>query len=127
VRFLLAGGLNTLFGFSAANFIYFLLHDKINLTSILIYSHVINVTFSFFIQKYFVFRASGNIIKQYLKAHFVNIVNFFINSFFIWIFVKKFFFVFWASLLITSFISIAFLYFLHMNFTFKGVFDEEDN
>lgn len=68
LRFLIAGGVNTLVGLSVYPLLYLLL-DPLGwgYIKVLLLAQVICITFSFVSNKYFVFKTKGNIHKEYAK------------------------------------------------------------
>ena len=64
IRFLLVGGFNTLCSYLL--FLGFLLFFQYQMTLIITYALSINI--SIFTMRYFVFRAKGKILPQYIKA-----------------------------------------------------------
>ena len=67
VRYLMAGGLNTAVGLGMYPFLYIAIGKHFGYMGILVISQIICVTFSFFVNKFFVFRTKGNISAEYLK------------------------------------------------------------
>lgn len=68
LRFLIAGGLNTLVGLSLYPILYFALKPfGVGYIQVLLLAQIICITFSFVSNKYFVFKTKGNIKKEYVK------------------------------------------------------------
>jgi len=68
LRFLVAGGVNTLVGLSVYPLLYLLLEPLgWGYIQVLLLAQVICITFSFISNKYFVFKTKGNIHKEYVK------------------------------------------------------------
>ena len=68
LRFLIAGGINTLVGLSVYPLLYLLLEPLgWGYIQVLLLAQVICITFSFVSNKYFVFKTRGNIHKEYVK------------------------------------------------------------
>jgi putative flippase GtrA len=68
VRFLLVGGLNTLFGLAIYPVLYYLMASlNLHYLSILIVSQIISITFAFFTTKHLVFRTTGRYLSEYGK------------------------------------------------------------
>lgn len=68
LRFLIAGGVNTLVGLSVYPLLYLWLEPLgLGYIQILLIAQVICITFSFISNKYFVFKTKGNIRKEYVK------------------------------------------------------------
>lgn len=68
LRFLIAGGVNTIVGLSVYPLLYILLKPiGLGYMEVLFLAQVICITFSFLSNKYFVFKTKGNIKKEYVK------------------------------------------------------------
>lgn len=68
VRFLIAGGVNTLVGLSVYPILFIVLQPVgFGYMEVLFLAQVICITFSFISNKYFVFKTKGNIRKEYIK------------------------------------------------------------
>jgi putative flippase GtrA len=79
-RFLIVGGINTIFGFSIYPLIYLLTRGfDIFYVWVLVPSQIIAVSFSFATYKYFVYKTSGNHIREYGKFSFFHVVMFTLN------------------------------------------------
>ena len=71
IRFLIAGGWNTIFGYASFAGLYWLLSHKVHYLVILTGVTVINITMAFLTHKFFVFRTRGNYLKEYLRYYIV--------------------------------------------------------
>ena len=71
ILYLLAGGFNTAFGYSAGMLLYFLFRNFLNTFIISLLANFFTISTSFFIYKFFVFKTKGNWINEYLKCFFV--------------------------------------------------------
>jgi len=68
LRFLIAGGLNTLVGLSIYPLFYIFLEPMgFGYIQVLLFSQIFCITFSFISNKYFVFRTKGNVKEEYLR------------------------------------------------------------
>lgn len=68
LRFLIAGGVNTIVGLSVYPLLYIALEPLgIGYFQVLILSQFPSITFSFITNKYFVFRTKGNLKREYIK------------------------------------------------------------
>ena len=120
VKFLFVGALNTVFSYINSILIYFFLNQKVALIFILIISHLINVTFSFMTNKFFVFNSYNRIRIEYIKFHMVYLVNFLFNIFLLWLLVTKFNIPYWLALIITMVLSVIYSFLAHLKFTFRS-------
>ena len=86
VRFLVAGGFNTLFGVADSLLLLKLLlmvapaQPKLMGTVAVAASSVVNIAFSFLTYKWFVFRTKGNYLREYLRSLTVYLPSLAINT-----------------------------------------------
>ena len=67
LRFLVAGGWNTLFGYLTFVALYALLHDRLHYLLIGVLSHAIAVVNAFVAHRFFVFRSRGSWRGEFLR------------------------------------------------------------
>jgi putative flippase GtrA len=80
LRFLLIGGVNTLFGISTFSILYYLLQNShIHYLIILFIAQLIAINFSYFSNKFLVFQTEGNFVNEYPKFFFYQILVFLLN------------------------------------------------
>ena len=119
IRYLTAGGFNTVLGYSISVGLYSLLHPHLHIVLISLITSVITVTLSFSTYKYFVFKTKDDWMKEYIRSYSVYGVSIVLGIFFIWILVDLVQIPFWiaqmAVLILTAFIS----YVGHKNYTFN--------
>jgi len=119
IRFLTFGFLNTVFGYLFSIIIYEIFKNHLSLFIILLISHIITVTFSFFNYRLFVFNSKKSMLNEYAKIHLVYISSFFINFLIVWILYNYLLWSFWLSRLIAILFLVCYNYFAHSRFTFK--------
>jgi putative flippase GtrA len=71
IRFLLAGGWNTAFGYFSFAALYLLFADSIHYMILVIISNILSITNAFISYKFFVFKSKGPVIKEYLRFYLV--------------------------------------------------------
>jgi putative flippase GtrA len=76
IRYLIAGGYNTLFGFAVFTGLFFLLESSLHYIVIASIAQIINITNSYVVYRVFVFRSRGRIITEYLRIYLVYGVSF---------------------------------------------------
>lgn len=76
IRYLIAGGYNTVFGFAVFSGLYLLLEHQVHYLFIAVVAQVIGITNSFLVYRYLVFKSRGNIIYEYLRIYVVYGVSF---------------------------------------------------
>ena len=80
IRFLIAGGVNTMVGLSVYPLLYLLLVPiGLGYLGVLIISQLICITFSFVSNKYFVFKTQGNLNAEYTKFFVFHAFYFLLN------------------------------------------------
>lgn len=120
VRFLMAGGFNTIIGLSVYPALYILLSKfGFGYIEILIPAQIIAITFSFVTNKYFVFKTIGNLKAEYLKFIVFHGIYFFLNLIFLPFFVEIFGMSPILSQIIFSIFVIMLSYSWHTYITFK--------
>jgi putative flippase GtrA len=67
VRFLIAGGWNTLFGYAVYAIPYYFLHKWVHYMVIAVVGNVFAITMAYVTHKFFVFRTKGNVLREYVK------------------------------------------------------------
>lgn len=120
LRYLVAGGINTLFGYVVSLVFYYNLNQELDLVLILIITNIVSISFSFLIYKIFVFKTPGNWIKEYLRCYLVYGFTAIISSACIWILVEKIALSYWIAQTLAIIIIILASYTLHNNYTFKA-------
>lgn len=116
IRFVLVGGFNT-----CLSYILFLLFEHwigYKIGVLITYAIAINV--SIFTMRYYVFRATGYILKQYIKAASVYAFMIIANYIFLavtidWLGLKA-----WLAQALFTFISTITTYFLHKKVSFRS-------
>ncbi len=72
-RYLVVGGLNTLFGYSTFAGLNYLLTGRVPYAYMVasVLSSVVSISFAFVGYKFFVFRTKGNFLREYLRTYVV--------------------------------------------------------
>jgi putative flippase GtrA len=120
IRYLLAGGWNTVFGYSAGMLIYNFLSATTHILLIGIFTNLLTITMSFLTYKFFVFRSKNQWFKEYLKSFLVYGISAIFGILALWIMVDYLSIAFWFSQAIIVILTIIFSYLSHKNFTFKS-------
>ena len=116
LRFVLVGGFNT--SCSYLLFLLILLVFRYQITLILSYALGINI--SIFTMRYFVFRAKGKILPQYIKAGTSYLMIIPTNYLFLYIFTDVLKIEVRLSQALFTIISAITIYYLHKNVNFKS-------
>ena len=72
VRYLIAGGWNTLFGYGVFVGLLYLLQRWVHYMVLAVVCNVLAITMAFATHKLFVFRTRGNVLREYLKFYGVQ-------------------------------------------------------
>jgi len=71
IRYLLIGGINTVFGYFVTVFFYYSLTNVLHTLAILGLAHIFAISFSFLTNKLFVFKTNRKWVSEYLRYFFV--------------------------------------------------------
>lgn len=119
LRYLLAGGWNTVFGYATSVGLYALLADKLHITLIAGIASIVSISMSFLSYKLFVFKTSGNWLIEYGRSYLVYGGMSIFGIILIWIFVDFFGWKMWYAQLPVMLITVGTSYLGHKFFTFK--------
>ena len=76
IRYLIAGGYNTVFGFAVFTGLFFLLESDLHYLGIAILTQIISITNSYIVYRVFVFKSRGRIIYEYFRIYIVYGISF---------------------------------------------------
>ncbi|MDA0978232.1 MAG: GtrA family protein [Proteobacteria bacterium] len=119
IRYLVAGGYNTLFAFLVFAGLYLLLEHQLHYLLIALVSQVIAITNAFLVYRYLVFKSDGNFLAEYFRTYLVYGVSFLVNLGMLAALVEV------AGLHpilaqgLTVFVTVIISYFGHSRFTFR--------
>lgn len=116
---MVAGGVNTVFGYTLSLLFYYRLHQDLSLVYILIITNIVSISISFLNYKIFVFKTPGNWIKEYLRCYLVYGFIAIISSILTWILVERISINFWIAQALTIITITISSYILHNKYTFK--------
>jgi len=119
VRYLIAGGWNTLFGYVISLILYGLLRTKYHIVLISILANIIAITSAFILYKFYVFKTKGNYLKEYLRIYLTYGLSAILGILAIWILVDKLRIEFWIAQSSIMFFMIIFTYLFNSRYTFK--------
>ena len=119
IRFLLVGTFNAGVSYLIyAGLLYFILGEKYYQVSLAL-AWIISSIVSFTTQKNLVFKAKGNIFKQYFKCCLTWFFSYLLNAFLLWFFVQKLFINAYLGQIIATGICAVFNYILFKTFAFR--------
>jgi putative flippase GtrA len=119
LRYLLVGGINTIFGYVISNLVYYSFSKYLHILIIGIIANIICITFSFLTYKKLVFRTKENWLKEYFRCYLVYGLIAFIGIFAMWILVDGCSLPFWLSQGVITIFIVLFSYICHSRFSFK--------
>lgn len=119
LRYLLAGGWNTVFGYATSVGLYVFLADKLHIMVIAAIANIFAITMSFMTYKLFVFKTSGDWLLEYGRSYIVYGGMAIFGIVLIWIFVDILKWQIWYSQALVILITVGISYMGHKFFTFK--------
>jgi putative flippase GtrA len=119
VRYLIAGGWNTLFGYLSGVLLYYLLRDHFHVVEIAILGNVIAITMAFVTYKMFVFQTKGNWLAEYLRTYLVYGGIAIVGIGLLWILVDGLVLPFWIAQGLVIAVTVVISYLSHSRFTFR--------
>jgi putative flippase GtrA len=119
LRYLLAGGWNTIFGYGVSVGLYTLLADKLHITVIAAVANIITITMSFSTYKLFVFKTQGNWLHEYARSYVIYGGMAIFGIILLWILVDFLGWPIWYAQALVILITVGASYFGHKFFTFK--------
>lgn len=120
LRYLVVGGWNTFFGYFMMILLFNLLHSKIHVVIIATISSIISITMSYLTYKKFVFKTSGNWLREWLRCFFVYSTASFFSIIMLWVLVDIVGLNIYIAQLSVMLIVVLASYISHKNFTFKN-------
>ena len=120
LRYLIAGGWNTFFGYIITVGLYYWLTGYVNTLLILGIAHFLAITMSFWTYKLFVFKSRGHWWPEYLKSYLVY-GNVAVSGIFLtWVLVDYIFIPFWVAQAFVLILSVIVSFVGHRKFTFSN-------
>lgn len=125
IKYLIVGGINTIFGYFASVGIYYALIPWLHTVFIVALINVICISFSFVTYKVFVFKSRGSWWGEYWRCYVVYGGSAVIGIVGLWFLVDGLHIPFWLAQAVLMFISIAVSYLGHDRYTFKNKEQDE--
>ncbi len=119
IRYLVTGGMNTVFGYAVSVATYHILLPQYPLLVAAVIANILAITFSFISYKIFVFKTSGSWLNEYLKSYIVYGGMAVYGIILLWLLVEKALLSIWLAQLVVTFSSVVISYIGHQRFTFK--------
>jgi len=119
MRYLMAGGFNTLVGYSIGVGLYKALGSNLNIFWIGVISNILSITVSFLSYKILVFKTKGMWLTEYMKSYIVYGGIAVIGIFCLWVFVDKMKISIWLAQALVIGMTVIISYVGHSRFTFR--------
>ena len=119
IRYLLAGGFNTLVGYAIGVGLYKALESNFSIIWIGVISNILSITVSFLSYKTLVFKTKGMWLTEYIKSYIVYGGIALIGIFFLWFFVDEMKMSIWLAQALVMGLTVVFSYLGHSRFTFR--------
>lgn len=119
LRYLLAGGFNTAFGYGISVALYHAFAEQLHIVIIGLIANAICITEAFFMYKLLVFRSAGGWWQEYLKCFTVYGGSALTGIAGLWLFVTVIGVPFWIAQGVLMIVGIVISYIGHDRFTFK--------
>ena len=119
VCYLMAGGFNTLVGYSIGVGLYKALGSNLSIVWIGVISNILSITVSFLSYKTLVFKTKGMWLTEYMKSYIVYGGIAVIGIFCLWVFVDKMKISIWLAQALIIAMTVIISYVGHSRFTFR--------
>jgi len=120
IRYLLAGGWNTLFGYVCGLVLYYGLGGRVHVVMVGVLANLLAITMAFMTYKLFVFRTKGNWLAEYFRAYLVYGATAILGIGLLWILVDGAGFPFWLAQGLVIVITVIVSFVSHSRFTFRN-------
>lgn len=118
-KYLVAGFINTVFGYSIGVVVYKIFYSNTNIFVIGCISNIISITFSFVTFKIFVFKTRGRWMAEYFRAYVVYGTIATAGVIFLWVYIDMLHLNIWIAQLLVILSTLVLSYIGHSRFTFR--------
>lgn len=119
IRYLMAGGFNTVVGYFIGVGLYKVLGSNLSIVWIGVISNILSITVSFLSYKTLVFKTRGMWLTEYIKSFIVYGGIAVIGIFCLWVFVDKMKISIWLAQALVMGMTVIISYLGHSRFTFR--------
>lgn len=120
IRYLLAGGWNTVFGYAVGVGLYTVLSDRLHVTIIAAVANILAITMSFLTYKLFVFKTKGNWLLEYSRSYLVYGSMALLSIVLLWGLVDYLGINIWYAQALVILLTVGVSYLGHKFFTFRS-------
>lgn len=119
IRYLLAGGWNTVFGYGIGVGLYMALSSKLHIAIIAAIGNILAITMSFLTYKLFVFKTTGNWLVEYGRSYLVYGFMALLSIVLLWILIDYLGVDIWYAQAFVIIFTVGISYLGHKFFTFR--------
>lgn len=120
VKYLVAGGYNTAFGFGVFAGLYYLCAGYLHYLMIAVIAQVVAITNAFLVYRFLVFKSTGNILHEYVKVYLVYGASFLITLVLLALLVEILALHPVLAQFFVTVVTVVVSYLGHSRFTFRG-------
>lgn len=119
IRYLAAGGWNTLFGYGIGVWLYYRLSHHIHVIGIGVLTNIMSITMAFLTYKLFVFQTKGDWVQEYLRSYLIYGGMALLGIILLWVMVDGLHMQIWLSQGVVVLATTIGSYIGHSRFTFR--------
>jgi len=120
LRYLLAGGWNTVFGYGIGVGLYTILSSQLHVAVIAAIANILAITMSFLTYKLFVFKTTGNWLSEYGRSYLVYGSMALLSIILLWAMVDYLGVDIWYAQALVILLTVGVSYLGHKFFTFRS-------
>ena len=120
LRYLLAGGWNTVFGYGIGVGLYTILSSQLHVAVIAAIANILAITMSFLTYKLFVFKTTGNWLSEYGRSYLVYGSMALLSIVLLWAMVDYLGMDIWYAQALVILLTVGVSYLGHKFFTFRS-------
>ena len=120
LRYLLAGGWNTVFGYGLGVGLYTILSSQLHVAVIAAIANILAITMSFLTYKLFVFKTTGNWLSEYGRSYLVYGSMALLSIILLWAMVDYLGVDIWYAQALVILLTVGVSYLGHKFFTFRS-------
>lgn len=120
LRYLMAGGWNTVFGYSVGVGLYTALSHELHVAVIAAIANIFAITMSFLTYKLFVFKTTGNWLSEYGRSYLVYGSMALLSIALLWVLVDYLGIDIWYAQALVIILTVGVSYLGHKFFTFRS-------
>ena len=119
IRYILAGGWNTLFGYVVSLLLYYSLIEYVHIVGVALIAHFFAISMAFFTYKLFVFKTRGSWCQEYMRSYLIYGNTILVSVGLLWFMVDYIAVPFWIAQGLIISITVILSYVGHSRYTFS--------